>query len=220
MFFFNQNVIIVVSPDWNMATNDEDAFNAIMEARARQAKQKARSTEALNAYAEEVDLGMRNLDAIPLNVVHDGLRVLKVNNNRICSLPESLFPALSGLTSLDLSWNQLAALPDSISAVSNLTSLDISFNPLTKLPSALGNLVLLRRLTATDCQLCELPAELGNLQALSFLHLQYNSLTALPEPVSALLESPSFDMNTRGNPLKVRVQVRVRSAFQFPSTQP
>ena len=47
---------------------------------------------------------------------------------------------MTNLTSLDLSDNQLTALPPEIGRLTNLTWLDLRRNQLTALPAELGNL--------------------------------------------------------------------------------
>jgi hypothetical protein len=53
---------------------------------------------------------------------------------------------LTRLQMLNLSYNQLTALPEAIANLTQLQELDFSFNPLTKLPESIANLTQLQGL--------------------------------------------------------------------------
>ncbi len=86
---------------------------------------------------------------------------------------------LSGLTYLDLSFNQLAGtIPSELSNLSKLTGLDLGGNELTgTIPSELGGLSNLTALNLSRNQLSgTIPGELGSLSNLRYLWLSQNEL--------------------------------------------
>ncbi|MFF4415240.1 COR domain-containing protein, partial [Streptosporangium sp. NPDC001559] len=71
---------------------------------------------------------------------------LNISNNQLAALPEGM-AALTGLTDLNISNNQLAALPEGMAALTGLTDLNISNNKLRVIPDWLVDLVMLRNLS-------------------------------------------------------------------------
>jgi GTPase SAR1 family protein len=92
------------------------------------------------------------------------------------------------LTSLDLSSNQLTALPDWLGQLTQLTNLNLSSNKLTTLPPSLGQLTQLTSLNLSTNQLTTLPSSLRQLTQLTYLNLSINQLTVLPEFLSNLTQ--------------------------------
>ncbi|MBD2210927.1 leucine-rich repeat domain-containing protein [Nostoc linckia FACHB-104] len=107
--------------------------------------------------------------------------------------------AIEGVTELDLSGNNLTALPSEIGQLVNLRSLDISRNLLSSLPGEFGQLVNLRSLDLSDNQLSSLPAEIGQLVKLQSLNLYSNQLSSLPAEIGQLVKLQS--LNLRKNQL-------------------
>ena len=107
---------------------------------------------------------------------------------------------LSALRYLNLSSNQLTALPPELGQLQNLTldlqqltSLNwanpepaLDLNQLTSLPPELGQLQNLTTLYLPGNQLTSLPPELGQLQSLELLYLDHNQLTSLPPELGQL----------------------------------
>ncbi len=107
---------------------------------------------------------------------------LDLSYNRLETLPESVVN-LTNLTRLDLSYNRLETLPESVVNLTNLTRLNLSSNQLKTLPESVGNLTNLTRLNLSSNQLETLPESVGNLTNLTGLDLSYNRLKTLPESV-------------------------------------
>jgi len=101
----------------------------------------------------------------------------------------------SGETKLDLSHNQLTALPESLGQLTHLQSLDLSSNQLMALPEWLGQLTQLQSLDISDNQLTALPESLGQLTHLQSLDSSGNLLTALPESLGQLTHLQSLDFS-------------------------
>lgn len=112
------------------------------------------------------------------------LRKLELHFNNLVGLPESV-GHMKALKYLDLRNNRLRSLPSTIGMLSLLETLDVSrnFNNLCTLPESLGNLVSLTILDLSFNQIRELPASLGQLQNLKKLILDQNPLVVPPKRV-------------------------------------
>lgn len=117
------------------------------------------------------------------------LKQLKLDSNHFQSIPLQICdPTLLKLEKLDLSQNNLAAIPSQIANLSSLTELNLDGNCIVSLPEEIGTL--------------------GALKALSLQHnqIQVNSTSfsaARPQPLPAGLfaDTPLIDLNLRGNHL-------------------
>ena len=63
----------------------------------------------------------------------------------------------------------------------SLTALEISYNQLTHLPNSIGNLTLLAKLYVGYNQLTHLPSSVGNLTMLKYLTIGHNPITSTDE---------------------------------------
>jgi hypothetical protein len=110
----------------------------------------------------------------------------------------SRLPALStSLRQLFLSYNSLRELPE-LGHLADLEHLDVSFNQLQALPRSLGCLGKLRRLDLRNNQLVALPAEIGELRSLRVLDLSANPLQALPPELASLPELEMLYLDRTG----------------------
>jgi Leucine-rich repeat (LRR) protein len=66
--------------------------------------------------------------------------VLDVSDNQLSALPDEI-GQLAKLQTLDLSGNQLHILPSAIGMLSRLQALDVSGNPLNTVPEPVGQLI-------------------------------------------------------------------------------
>lgn len=132
-----------------------------------------------------------------------GARHARLTHLGLTTFPRQLFDLADTLEVLDLSGNQLTALPDDFARFSKLRIVFASNNPFTQLPRVLGQCqqlemvgfkacriahvpedslpARLRWLILTDNQLRELPASLGQRPHLQKLMLSCNQLSALPD---------------------------------------
>ena len=94
--------------------------------------------------------------------------------------------ARTGATELDLSINNLTALPPEIAQLTALTTLSLYGNQLTALPPEITQLTALTELNLSSNQLTALPPEIAQLTALTELSLSSNQLTALPSEITQL----------------------------------
>lgn len=166
----------------------------------------------------ELDYSHQSLTDVPTEVfVYERtLETLLCHSNRITELPRQLFMC-HGLKCLDLSDNELQAIPSAISSLVNLQHfnisrntlasipetmkalkylmfLDLSVNPLEKLPDAITNLIALQDLYLNDTYLEYLPGNFGRLANLRILELRDNYLMILPKSLSRSTELVRLDI--------------------------
>lgn len=173
----------------------------------------------------ELDLEYNQLETLPLSIgnLHK-LRCLRVSNNRLTSVPESMGnlstelkevhlahnrfqrppPGLSLLLSLerlDLSYNQLTTLDAmEFTPLSKLTSLRVNVNQLVDLPESIGK-THLQELWIAGNKLVSFPSCILELKStLTCLRMQSNKLYRLPVEFGEL--SSLEDVQSDGNPFR------------------
>lgn len=112
-----------------------------------------------------------------------GLKYLDLSDNELQAIPTAI-SSLVNLQHLNISRNTLASIPDNMKSLKNLVFLDLSVNPLEKLPDTLTNLVALQDLFLNDTYLEYLPGNFGRLANLRILELRDNYLMILPKSLS------------------------------------
>ncbi len=145
------------------------------------------------------------------------MQSLDVSGNQLTALPESL-GQLRKLQSIDVSSNQLTALPESLGELAELQSLDVSGNRLTALPKSLGQLTQLQSLDVSGNQLTALPKSLGQLAQLQSLDVSGNQLRALPESLGQLTQLQSlylFGNQLRALPESLGQLAQLQSLFLY-----
>lgn len=118
-----------------------------------------------------------------------GLKQLKVNNNFLSSVPRPILSAkLVKLEKLDLSSNQLAAIPMEVSNLVALTELNLDNNVIVSLPDEIGKLKKLKVLSLR-----------GN--RISVHSTNWSEKNPQPIPRSLFADTPIIDLNLHGNPM-------------------
>jgi internalin A len=128
----------------------------------------------------------------------DGATTLNLSDNQMIALPPEI-GELKSLTTLDLGGNQLTTLLPEIGELKSLTTLNLWDNQLTALPLEIGELKSLTTLNLIGNQLTALPLEIGELTSLTTLDLIGNQLTALPLEIAELKSLTT--LNLGGNQL-------------------
>ena len=113
------------------------------------------------------DLDDAGLDGI------QGLRSLKIQNNRMETLPWYL-PRLHFLKSLNISNNKFRRLPDVIPKMTSLIDLDVSFNEISELPDEIGELKKLEQLVLVGNKVAKFPPGCSTLESLKGLDCRRN----------------------------------------------
>ncbi|KAI8060952.1 hypothetical protein BC940DRAFT_337222 [Gongronella butleri] len=121
---------------------------------------------------------LRELDHARLHEIQ-GLRALRVYNNRLDSLPQ-LFSTFEHLTALYISNNSFTSFPEVICQITSLECLDISFNKIGRFSDDIGQLINLETLSATANRIGgPLPPSFAKLQQLRELDVRQNAITDL-----------------------------------------
>jgi Leucine-rich repeat (LRR) protein len=129
------------------------------------------------------------------------ITTLHLKRNQIKSLNKA-FAALTALESLNLSENSLESLDGAVlaSLAGSLTELDVSENQLTALPDEIGTMTKLETLSCFKNQLKELPDSIGQCESLQDANFFNNVLLRLPKGIS---DCSSLEvLNVGGNKLK------------------
>jgi Leucine-rich repeat (LRR) protein len=108
------------------------------------------------------------------------LRSLYLDHNRLSNLDFLDAPALASLQLLNVRFNELRSLPDSLGRLTQLQFLYVDHNKLTRLPHTIQQLRELQMLSASNNRLAELPEELGECVQLQTLQVSHNKLRSLP----------------------------------------
>jgi Leucine-rich repeat (LRR) protein len=130
----------------------------------------------------------KELSAIPEDILNQAdlvYKLLDLSYNKIEQLEDTV-AELKFLKKLDLSSNQLETLPDSFSALQNLEVLNLANNQLDIFPIVLTKLPKLRTLNLKGNSINLLPPEIANLQELNLLEVGFNRLNSLPPELAKI----------------------------------
>jgi Leucine-rich repeat (LRR) protein len=132
------------------------------------------------------------------------LQMLDLHGNRLMCLPRIMFTAHHRqLQTLNVSKNQLTALPDSVLLLTELVVLDASENKIVQLPEeGWGQLKKLEELNLDQNQLVRIPDKWSQLDQLVTLKLEKNRINAFP---AAILKNERLStLNLDQNPFTMR----------------
>ena len=128
------------------------------------------------------------------------IQEIDLSNNKIGSLPDT-FSNLDTLQTLNLSTNNLEALPYSFGELNNLQTVDLSNNKIKELKADFGNLSFLSHLSLSNNKLEKLPPQMGELNSLTYLDLSHNEIVEIPKELGSKLDR-LFTLNLSFNKLK------------------
>ena len=120
---------------------------------------------------------------------------LDLGFDKLGRLPDSI-KLLTNLTYLKVSSNKLTEFSEAITELTNLTELDICFNELTSLPASIGKLTKLSKLNISANKITALPESIGKLTNLTTLNVSFNELTSLPESIGKLSNLTEFKISS------------------------
>ncbi len=112
------------------------------------------------------------VELLPLN--YKDIYEIYLSRRGITNLTDEFFEQISHVTKLDLSFNQLESIPDSISKLTNLQDLNLESNQFRFLPESIGSLTNLKNLNLSFNNLTFLPESIGSLTNLHTLNLSFN----------------------------------------------
>lgn len=93
------------------------------------------------------------------------LNVVNLSFNKLTSLPDSIAQQLPAVQQIYLANNRLSSLPSSLFSLA-IVDMFLSENPLTEVPASLCGMSQLAKLSLAACQLQALPDAIGGLQGL------------------------------------------------------
>jgi Leucine-rich repeat (LRR) protein len=119
---------------------------------------------------------------------------IQLSGQQLDAIPPEVFTAVAA-EMLDLSLNPLGTLPDEIGNLTALRVLLIQDDDLDSLPPSIGALTRLERLFACKNRLRQLPDSIGDLAQLERLELWDNQLRSLPSTVARLTSLVELDLS-------------------------
>lgn len=133
-----------------------------------------------------IDLSACALRELPDNIGElQGLVTLQLSDNQLEALPKSITD-LTNLLELLVARNKLKELPENINNLKDLIRLDIHGNEIETLPDSIVELPKLLTLDASSNKLGSLPELIGNLENLRTLAVGKNRLKTLPNSIVQL----------------------------------
>ena len=113
------------------------------------------------------------------------LEILDVQHNQISHMPP--VSDMLKLTSLDVQYNCLQALPEGVWNLTKLTGLHVKYNQIKEIPSnLLLNMGGLEELDFEGNKLCDIPAQMQSLKSLKKLYISRNNISDFPAEFGSL----------------------------------
>lgn len=166
------------------------------------------TAQAAPAAIEALDLTGQSLPAWPDEMqAFVNLSRVSLRKTGLTEYPRVL-GSLPALTWIDLGENRLTASPDP-ALLTQVTTLYLSDNAIAALPETIGSLTNLVYLNLDRNQLTALPESIGALTALKWLRLNGNKITAVPDSIAALKGLRRLYL--KGNPLTPEEKARLRT---------
>jgi Leucine-rich repeat (LRR) protein len=123
----------------------------------------------------------------PLPTLPAALKQIVLDHNCFSTVPRSVVAStLIKLEKLDLSFNQLAAIPEEISNLKKLEELKLDHNMIVSLPASIGKLSKLKVLSLKE-------------NAMQVTSTTFSERNPQPLPASLFADTPLIDLNLHGN---------------------
>ena len=158
----------------------ENEFETITE------EMSTKSTSTMLRYRDMLDRARRE-------------NVMNLSQMAIRAMPSEI-KDLQNLQDLNISNNQITALPDFVGLFAKLKFLDMAFNRITELqlseiPDSCSGCTALRHLSASYNQILDISDGLSSLESLTLIDLQHNELVSLPVNLSTLVNLQECFLN-------------------------
>lgn len=133
-------------------------------------------------------------------------------------LPDT-FSHTPQLTILDAGNNRIESLPLSLFTCASLCQLNVYGNCLKSIPEQVGNLTQLKAINVGRNQLCQLPSQLGQCTQLTTIHAYENSLESIPSSIAQLPNLQVFTVHANPKlpiaPRDVRAKPGAQAEAEF-----
>lgn len=140
-------------------------------------------------FAGGNQLGKGAVSAALPSALPAALKQVVLDHNFFSSVPPSLVSKrLIKLEKLDLSYNQLAALPEEVANLTKLEELKLDHNVIVSLPQAVGKLTKLKTLSLKN-------------NRISIQSMHFSAKNPQPLPATLFSNTPVIDLNLHGNRL-------------------
>eukprot|EP00753_Platysulcus_tardus_P001503 PLAT11370.1.p1 GENE.PLAT11370.1~~PLAT11370.1.p1 ORF type:complete len:277 (-),score=105.13 PLAT11370.1:171-1001(-) len=116
----------------------------------------------------------------------DASGAVDLSHRAIRLVDEVVWTWTERIVTLDISYNEITALPPALGDLRMLRELDASHNELLRLPKSIGRCLVLTLLNVSHNKLTSLPHEIGECEALTLLDASHNRLEEMPREVGKL----------------------------------
>lgn len=126
------------------------------------------------------------------------LQAINLSHNELTFLPRDFAHGAKDLRYLDISFNRLTSLPESITTCTSLQLLHLTHNHISELPDSIGQLTELRKLFLSYNRLKHIPKSIGECKKLEKVRLASNEIRFLPGSFIKLWNQPDDPYNCKG----------------------
>lgn len=169
---------------------------------------------ALNCYGIELDFLLNaaiDVTSWPqveayladAHIAPESVTAIDFEGHNLTQIPDWVFEKTKNVTKLDLSRNNLTALPHTLSQLRDLEVLLAPQNQISVIDPAISQLTALKELDLRHNNLSVLPTTIGDLGALNDLCLDNNAFLVLPGSICNLA-SHLQHLSLRNNPLGIK----------------
>ena len=151
--------------------------------------------QSKDARVGELDWSSQKLKELPIESIEKGryleYEILNLNNNQLTSLDG--VEVLKAVKRLNASRNNLKNYNASL--LPNLDYLNLSFNQLSKIPDSINSVRTLKELVLSNNKISDICPDIQCLTNIVFLDLSYNQITVLPDAFGTLTSLETLYLN-------------------------
>ena len=144
------------------------------------------SVDSTNLNTNEYVISVANSNTYPDRYTMQSTKLLSLAGQNLGELPQQVLEeaCIADVSTVDLSRNKLAALPDQLSIIARVGDLKLTSNQLTCIPEWIGEKYqYLQALDLSKNLLDSLPSSLGLLKYLREINVSFNRYEELPESI-------------------------------------